>query len=144
MNKVIQFPIYRETDTESLPTKQETLKKIADGTYRHAAFLWAQKDAMMIQGTIEEMNLMSLNRMVLEYWDFMSFFYNSVEQEVLAMRWDVLKNTRSYRWIGNYKNLQADSRDNYNRLIRNGDYLYIVNCRRDLAKIMGWEMTNKF
>ena len=87
---------------------------------------------------------MSLNSMVLEYWDYMSFFYNSVEDEVLAMRWDVVKNVRSYRWIGNHKKLQADSKDNYNRLIRNGEYLYIVNCRRDLAKIMGWEMTTKF
>ena len=76
------------------------------------------------------------------YYSVLDKFHRKMYE---AIRTQILhKNTRSYRWIGNYKHLQADSRDNYNRLIRNGEYLYIVNCRRDLAKIMGWEMATKF
>lgn len=139
-DNIIQFPTKEELEERlKCPyTRQQMLNRIMGGMYIPAAYEWAFKEAIKIEYP-SSISLMNLDRIITQYGIYLSFYFDARENVMLGMLWNLNQNTRSFRWINNFDELWKNNKGEMDRLIRNGQYMYLLEKHPEVVEVMGWE-----
>ena len=139
-DNLIQFPSKEKIEEKAkCPyTRSQMLKRIQDGMYIPQAYEWAFKTAIKTEYPAG-INLMSLGKIITQYNLYLTFYFDAKKDVMLGMLWNLNEDTRTFRWISNFKELWTKDKGEVERLLRNGQYLYLLDKHPEVVELMGWK-----